>query len=531
MKSTSKIKSKKINVNKQNVSEAEKALQLAYTDLIAFGKLFLAGDFGKSKSPIFHYEIGDALLENTTKSLALILPRQSGKTQLFKTFLLHKILFKKPDDLMFMAWVSDNHRKSILNLQYIKQHLQTNDVIKYYFGDVVGDKWTETDIVTKTNAKLISRSNLSSVRGENYLGKRYDIVALDDTESETNTVTREAREKIKNIVYNGVKPALDVNGRLIFAGTPVHFDSLCQNILEGYDKAENKDKYTWNVISYKSSQPEMEGGVLWNSYIPRAKLDRIKREYAEAGRIHGYYQEYELEVQNEEEAVWGRKYIKNWKGYYEHKDGQNYLVINKEPIPVNTFIGCDPATDIDTKTSDFSVIMVIAIDQDNQLYVVDYERHRSIPTVGQRDNEGDILDKKGVVDYILELHEKYHCISSTVEDVAMNRSIFQALNERRRIENKFNISVIPEKPGGKNKRNKIYSGLSGRFSTGNVFLKENMFDLINEIVTFGPKMNHDDTIETLYYAQLHSFPPNMSQNKDRSGWYKIKRKAKSWVVS
>ena len=112
-----------------------------------------------------------------------------------------------------------------------------------------------------------------------------------------------------------------------------------------------------------------------------------------------------------------------------------------------------------------------------------------------------------------------------------NRSIFQALNERRRIENKFNISVIPEKPGGKNKRNKIYSGLSGRFSTGNVFLKENMFDLINEIVTFGPKMNHDDTIETLYYAQLHSFPPNMSQNKDKSGWYKIKRKAKSWVVS
>ena len=79
---------------------------------------------------------------------------------------------------MFMAWVSDNHRKSILNLQYIKQHLQTNDVIKYYFGDVVGDKWTETDIVTKTNAKLISRSNLSSVRGENYLGKRYDIVVF-----------------------------------------------------------------------------------------------------------------------------------------------------------------------------------------------------------------------------------------------------------------------------------------------------------------------------------------------------------------
>lgn len=107
------------NINSREISEAEKVLELARTDLIAFGKLFLPGDFGKSESPPFHYEIGDSLLEPTTKSLALILPRGSGKTQLFKTFLMHKILFKKPDELMFIAWVSDNHRKSILNFNIL----------------------------------------------------------------------------------------------------------------------------------------------------------------------------------------------------------------------------------------------------------------------------------------------------------------------------------------------------------------------------------------------------------------------------
>ena len=73
-----------------------------------------------------------------------------------------------------------------------------------------------------------------------------------------------------------------------------------------------------------------------------------------------------------------------------------------------------------------------------------------------------------------------------------------------------------------NKRNRIYSGLSGRFSTGNVFLKENMFDLINEIITFGPRMAHDDTIEGLYYANLHAFPPNYKQSgtKKEPRWYK-----------
>ena len=65
----------------------------------------------------------------------------------------------------------------------------------------------------------------------------------------------------------------------------------------------------------------------------------------------------------------------------------------------------------------------------------------------------------------------------------------------------------------------------------NVSLSKNPSDLINEIVTFGPKMAHDDTIETLYYAQLHAFPPNMKKNKEQKIWYKPKKKAKSWVVA
>ena len=131
----------------------------------------------------------------------------------------------------------------------------------------------------------------------------------------------------------------------------------------------------------------------------------------------------------------------------------------------------------------------------------------------------------------VELYNKYNCTSATVEDVAMNRSIFQSLNDERRRINRFDIAVIPQKPGGANKRNRIYSGLSGRFSMGNIYIRENSFDLINEICTFGPKMAHDDTIETLYYANLHAFPTNMSKNENKKGWFKKKRKAKSWIVA
>jgi hypothetical protein len=176
--------------------------------------------------------------------------------------------------------------------------------------------------------------------------------------------------------------------------------------------------------------------------------------------------------------------------------------------------------------------MVVGVDSDNGLYVLEYERHRSIPTVGSKNPEGGLIGKEGVVDIIIKLYNKYHCTSSTVEDVAMNRSIFQSLNDERRRLNRFDIAVIPEKPGGTQKRNRIFSGLSGRFSMGTVYLRDNHFDLQHEILTFGPRMAHDDTIESLYYANVHAFPPNYKRSKDKKKeWYKPKRKAKPWVVA
>ena len=67
------------NINSRNISEAEEELRLAYTDLVAFGKLFLPDDFMRSESPFFHYEVCDALNDHSHRQLAVILPRGHGK--------------------------------------------------------------------------------------------------------------------------------------------------------------------------------------------------------------------------------------------------------------------------------------------------------------------------------------------------------------------------------------------------------------------------------------------------------------------
>jgi len=521
------------NLNLNNVIKAEEVFELASKDLISFGKLFLPDDFMRSETPPFHYEVADDIDDPEVKQLAIILPRGHGKTVLTKASILKDFLFCPSDDMLFYAWVSATQKLSVGNMDYIKHHLEFNDKIKYYFGSTKGNKWTEEDIELKNGCKLISKSNVAGIRGGAKLHKRYDLIILDDFEHEANTITRDARDKNANLVTAVVYPALEPHtGRLRVNGTPVHHDSFINNLLINYSRAKKaKVDFAWKIITYKAITKN--GDSLWSSFFPKTKLEEKKKFYSDSGKPQKFFQEYMMEVQSLEDSLWTREHIKYWEGRYDYdsEESQNYLVVNGERFPVNTFIGCDPATDIDTKESDFSVIMAIAIDSENNLYALEYERHRSIPTVGQKSADGEVIGRKGVVDYIMDMHQKYHCVSSTVEDVAMNRSVFQALNSERRRLNKFNIAVIPEKPGGRQKINRIYSGLSGRFSTGTVHLRENMFDLINEIVTFGPRMAHDDTIETLYYAQRHSFPPDLRKNERDLSWYKPKKKAKNWIVA
>ena len=62
-------------------------------------------------------------------------------------------------------------------------------------------------------------------------------------------------------------------------------------------------------------------------------------------------------------------------------------------------------------------------------------------------------------------------------------------------------------------------------------MKKNQYDLEHEIITFGPRMGHDDVIDALAYACKHAHPPK-SMVKNRSGvWYKNKPTAKSWITA
>tara|TARA_R110002012_G_scaffold312853_1_gene523945 strand:- start:6251 stop:7813 length:1563 start_codon:yes stop_codon:yes gene_type:complete len=518
------------NINLHNVSKEEEALELARTDMIAFGKLFLPDDFMRSETPFFHYEVADALMDYSKMQMAVILPRGHGKTVLTKCNIMHNFCFTK--EPLFYGWVAASSKISVPNLDYIKYHLEFNEKVLYYFGNLKGKKWTEDDIELKNGAKLISKSNLSGIRGGAKLHKRYDLIVLDDFEDENNTITPESRSKISNLVTAVVFPALEPGtGRLRINGTPVHFDSFINNILVGYDKSKSEgtvDKFSWKVITYKAIQDD--GTPLWPSWFGEKEMARKKKFYADSGQPQKFYQEYMMEVQNEEDSIFNRSHIKYWEGDFKHDEesGISYIVdkTTGDIRPINVFAGVDPATDSTRRDSDFSVILVVGVDINNNVYILDYLRRRSLPVLGIK---GD--SKKGIVDHIFDYNNIYHPSLFTIEDTTMSKPVFQALIAEMRRKNDFGVKYVAEKPGNRmSKRDRIQEILAQRFAIGSMHLKKDMYDLHREIITFGPRMGHDDTIDALAYACKFAYPLK-GIKKEKEGWTKHKPKAKAWVTA
>jgi len=511
----------------ENISVQEEALELAKKDLISFGKLFLPDDFMRSETPPFHYEVADAINNPDDKQVAIILPRGHGKTVLTKASILHDFCFAQEPH--FYGWVSATQKLATGNMDYVKYHLEYNEKIHYYFGQQKGKKWTEEDIELANGCKLVCKSNISGIRGGAKLHKRYDLIILDDFEDENNTLTPESRSKNANLITAVVYPALEPHtGRLRINGTPVHFDSFINNLLVNHSKAKQEKKdFAWNVITYTAIDPQ--GNSLWDSWFPKSKLEEKKKFYADSGMPHKFHQEYMMQVQSEEDSIFNRKHVKYHDGKFsiDADTGVPMLYNNGKEFPVNVFAGVDPATDSMRSTSDYSVIMIVAVDENNNVYVLDYIRQRGLPVLGIPGEE-----KIGIVDHMFEMQRKYNPNLFVIEDTTMSRPIFQSLRSEMRRRNDFSVKFKEEKPGTRmSKLDRIQSVLSQRFAVGTMHIRKTHFDLEHEVLTFGPRMAHDDTIDALAYACKFASPPTNLSLAKNGVYSKYRPQPKNWVVA
>ena len=513
-----------------DIDSKEEILRKSYNDLIYFGRAFLPKDFlNKSSSPPFHYEVSKKLISTKPGArICNILPRGFGKSILAKAAILHKICFSVKDTRNFIAWVAEEQGQAIDHLKYIKTHLEYNQQIRYYFGnltgDSVGNRWTEKDIVTSKGDRIIAKGTSQRLRGRAEIDVRYTGIILDDFESELNTKTPERRELIKQWVVSTVFPALEETpgneGWIWLSGTIVHYDSFLQMIVEGYNNAKREDRdYVWDVTFYRALQ---DGKPLWADQFSKKKLESKKAEFVEAGLINKFAQEYMNDARDVSSAAFKIDRIQHHNYTFSKKGRFAYLLGDDDAIPVNIYLGVDVAATA-TKTSDYQVILVLGVDSNGKRYVIDYFRER-IPTF-------DVPEK------IIEYAKKYSPVRRvTIETVAAQEMVRDmvtrmATQDRRLVPGIFK-GVRP--PAGIKKADRLETTLGPIVNSKKLYVRKEMTEIMDEFFEH-PLPRHDDILDALYYADYFARMPRSASlsiekyNKDDTK-VKVIKKAYNWMT-
>ena len=78
---------------------------------------------------------------------------------------------------VIIAWVAEEQGQAVDHIKYIRNHLESNKAIQYYFGslagDLVGKRWTEKDLVTSKGDRIMAKGTSQRLRGRTEIDVRY----------------------------------------------------------------------------------------------------------------------------------------------------------------------------------------------------------------------------------------------------------------------------------------------------------------------------------------------------------------------
>lgn len=503
-----------------SVSRKEKALELALRSPVHFGQLFLPKDFLLETASTYHYEMGYMMDDKSClKPTIFMISRGHAKTKLTQASILKDICTLQYDEESlkrhFIVWVAQNKTQSMRNVNFIQSQIESNERIKYYFGNLKGlgkSKWNQEELDFKNGSSLICRAGLHGIRGLLKDELRPNRFILDDFEYEGNTKTQHSRDANADTVTSVIIPALDpIVGRIQINQTPVHYDCFILRIWDALQehKKNGGTEADFEWIVYKRGTTI--NNPLWPEYFSKQLLLKRKATLIQAGRLNTWYQEYEMEVSTDETALFGEKVIQYYEGDLNVignsavLDIRNINGVNEEKrVEILVFMGCDPASDIETRTSSDTAIITIAVDSDENIYVIDYLCKKNMPDIAL---DSDPL-KMGTSNQILERSIKQKVRRAGVEKHAVSSGVFNSIAKLKEENYKYrDVVVVPLSHKGERKIDRVYNGLISRFNMKKIFIKPEHSRLETEIKTFGEYAKYIDLLDALEMAVRICYKP------------------------
>jgi predicted phage terminase large subunit-like protein len=487
------------------------ALKKLRNNMALFGKHCFPTALRKSTPP-FHSEVYANLADDEKRRVLIAAPRGTAKSTVTTLiYPLWRVAFKKTDEDLFIVIVSESQAQSINFLSRIKYHLTHSSRFKDIFGDMgpnTANRWTHTDIVLANGTRIIAVGTGQRVRGFIEGDTRPNLIIVDDFESELNAYTPEARAKNRKWMTEAVIPSLSDEGKIAMIGTVISEDCFLYWA---------KESSAWNVLWYSIWNDKEES--IWPERFPKERILGIKDEFSSVGNINGFYQEYMNIAQSPDDAPFQPDWIKLHSYEYKRIDGQNVIIKNEglenEKIkPVELYTGVDPASSLSAR-ADFFVIATIAIDSENNKYVIDIYRDKISPAEQPQK--------------IIDVYKKFKPRRVKVETVGYQEALRTAVREIMREEQIY----IPGLEAGvkpRNSKSERLLSLVPLFAKGTFYFKPEHMIAQQEFLSY-PKGKHDDIMDAIWTALDGAKPSRRAEfeQKSKEDW-RNEKKTLDWMT-
>ena len=459
-------------------------------------------------SPEFHYTIAKTLMNDNHKQVNIIAPRGHAKSSIVGgVYPLYHIFHSEGTKLIVLVSRTQDHAIKLLGT--IKDALDYSTQLRAiygYWGQHSAKQWAKSEIELKDGTMIICKGTGQQLRGIKVGSQRPTLIIVDDPEDENNTKTAEAMESNLRWLLQSAVPSLDpIKGKLAVIGTPQHQRCMVE-ILKEMDGWVNHH-----------FAPDMDKGVaLWEEWQPIEKLKKKKRELESIARVSVFYREYLCQIIGDEDQLFSENYFKYHNYDYTVDDeGQHFLTDGKETrIPVNIFMGVDPASSI-KKTADYSVVMPIAVDADNNRYILPYYRKRATPMK--------------LAESIIQYFKMYKPSKVRIESVGYQEMLREYLRTRCEEENIF-ISGLEIKESPRSSKSSRLETMEPYFAQGKIHMKKDMLDLKDELLLY-PRGKHDDLLDGMYYAMKGMYRPSHTAEIKPKRIDRVRKNTDTWKTA
>mgnify|MGYP002639001141 FL=1 len=442
--------------SKINIDEAEA--------IMLFGQTYFKDHF-PSKHPQLHTDML-AIMASKRKRKAIAVPRGHAKSTVVGFLLtLYRIVFQQRK---FIVIVSDSEDKAKTFVMRIRSELEYNLKLARDFtqgGSFKSTDWAKTDFITSTGIRILAKGAGQSIRGELHLDTRPDMIVLDDIETDENA----GKDEILNYMLTNVVPSVNRMGdyEICYVGTIIKDMSILHQMLINPEWASAK----WEAL-------DEEGEMLAPMLLPRSEYESSKRLYKSAGKMSLFYAENHNNPMVADDA---QTFKKEYFEYYDElPDNLNYFIFYDPAMP--------PSGRTKIKRVDYSVLLVLATDSDQNWYVVRVIANRETPFNNRR--------------LLYNLTQKYGTAEKPVlvqmETIAAQRGMYLEIKKEMKIlGHKFPLREIPSHSSGKEAR---IEQLQPMYESGRIYHnKKDCDDLEQELLMFG-RTPHDDRSDALSFA-------------------------------